>query len=162
MHVSEEHKPVSVAPPRGIFQARCDDKGRLKLPAAFVEYLKKLGVEKVFITTTDTTQAQIYTEPVWESNLNFLDNAGENADIAEDVAFIANLYGADSEIDAQGRVLVPTDLRRKLEIENAPVWLDFYNSRINVFGKKVYEERLNRATVDLAEKVKTLKKKGFK
>ncbi len=38
-------------PPHSIAQARVDDKGRLKLPSEFLEYLKKLGVDKVFITT---------------------------------------------------------------------------------------------------------------
>jgi MraZ protein len=149
-------------PPLGIFQARCDDKGRLKLPASFFEYLKALGVEKVFITTVDMKLARIYPKRVWESNQNLLENAGDDAEIAEDVAFIANLYGGDAEIDAQGRILVPTELRRALEIEAQPVWLDYYNGRINVFGKKVYEERMQRAMVNLADKVKTLQKKGLK
>ena len=40
-------------PPHSIAQARVDDKGRLKLPSEFLEYLKKQGVDKVFITTLD-------------------------------------------------------------------------------------------------------------
>jgi len=32
----------AVEPPHSIAQARVDDKGRLKLPAEFLEYLKKL------------------------------------------------------------------------------------------------------------------------
>jgi MraZ protein len=149
-------------PPLGIFQAKCDEKGRLKLPAEFVSFLKALDVEKVFITTVDMKLARIYPKKAWESNQNLFENAGDDAEIAQDVAFIANLYGANSEIDPSGRVLVPTDLRRKLELESQTVWLDYYNGRINVFGKKVYEERLQRATVNLADKVKALEKKGFK
>ena len=146
----------------GIFQARCDDKGRLKLPSRFSEYLKALGAEKVFITTVDMKLARIYTQKGWERNQAFFESAGEEAEIAEDVAFVANLYGGESEIDAQGRVLVPTELRRALEIEAQPVWLDCYNGRINVFGKKVYEERMQRAMANLGEKVKALEKKGLK
>jgi MraZ protein len=153
---------VSAEPPLGIFQARCDDKGRLKLPTNFLEYLKALGVEKVFITSVDMKLARIYPRKVWESNQNLFESAGEDAEIAQDVALIANLYGADSDIDAQGRVLIPTDLRRMLEIEAAPVWLDFYNGRINVVSKSAHEERVQRAKVNLADKVKALEKKGFK
>jgi MraZ protein len=153
---------VSAEPPLGIFQARCDDKGRLKLPTNFLEYLKALGVEKVFITSVDMKLARIYPRKVWESNQNLFEGAGEDAEIAQDVALIANLYGADSDIDAQGRVLIPTDLRRMLEIEAAPVWLDFYNGRINVVSKSAHEERVQRAKVNLADKVKALEKKGFK
>src|SRR5580700_6318194 len=153
---------IVAEPPLGIFQAKCDDKGRLKLPADFATYLKALEVDKVFITTVDMKLARIYPKRAWESNQNLFENAGDDAEIAQDVAFIANLYGAYSEIDPSGRVLVPTDLRRKLEIENQPVWLDYYNGRINVFGKKVYEERMQRAMVNLGDKVKALEKKGLK
>lgn len=161
METSAENSIVA-EPPLGIFTAKCDEKGRLKLPAEFVAYLKTLEVEKVFITTVDMKIARIYPKRTWESNQNLFENAGDDAEIAEDVAFIANLYGASSEIDGNGRILVPTDLRRKLEMESQTVWLDYYNGGINAFGKKVYEERMQRATVNLADKVKALRKKGFK
>jgi MraZ protein len=160
--VEEVIQQLSPEPPLGIFQARCDDKGRLKLPANFFEYLKALGVEKVFITTFDMKLARIYPKSVWESNRNLFANAGEHAKIAQDIAFIANLYGGESEMDAQGRLLMPQELRKKLEIEAQPVWLDFFGGRINVFGKKVYEERMQRALVGLEEKVALLETKGLK
>ena len=105
---------------------------------------------------------RIRPKNTWESNQNLFENAGDDAEIAEDVAFIANLYGSYSEIDDSGRVLVPTELRRKLELEGAAVWLDYYNGRINVFGKKVHEERMQRALVDLEDKVAMLETKGMK
>jgi DNA-binding transcriptional regulator/RsmH inhibitor MraZ len=153
---------TSVAePPLGLFEAKCDEKGRLKLPVRFATYLKAQE-DKVFITTLDLRIARIYTQKVWESNLNLLAEPGEEAENAEDIAFIANVYGDYSEIDDAGRVLMPTDLRRKLEIEKAPVWLDFYRGRINVFPKKIYEERMARAMVNLGDKVRNLEKKGLK
>ncbi len=151
-----------VEAPHSIIQARVDDKGRLKLPAEFVEYLKKSGVDKVFITTVDLELARIYPMPVWKSNENLFGNAGDLAELAEDVAYIAKYFGGDSEIDAQGRVLMPAELRRKMGLESQPVWLDCYHGRINVAGKAVHEARYHRAMANLAEKVKTLEKKGFK
>src|SRR5579872_5041796 len=115
---------VSVEPPLGIFQAKCDEKGRMKLPSEFATYLKALSVDKIFITTVDLRLARLYPKPVWQSNINLFDAGGDDAEIAEDVAFIANLYGAYSEIDEVGRILFPTELRRKLEFEKQPVWLD--------------------------------------
>jgi MraZ protein len=153
---------VPVEPPHSIAQTRIDDKGRLKLPAEFLEYLKKLGVDKVFITTVDLTLARIYPLSVWKSNENLFANAGDLAELAEDVAYIAKYFGGDSEIDAQGRVLVPAELRRKLALESQPVWLDCYQGRINVAGKNVHEARYQRALANLGEKVKTLEKKGLK
>jgi len=151
-----------VEPPHSIAQARVDDKGRLKLPAEFLEYLKKLSVDKVFITTVDRELARIYPISVWKANENLFANAGDLAELAEDVAYVAKVFGGDSEIDAQGRVLMPAALRRELALESQTVYLDCYNGRINVAGKTVHEERINRAFANLGEKVKTLEKKGLK
>ena|SRR5579883_3002811 len=155
-----QNSPVDI--PSGIFTAKCDDKGRMRLPSEYLAYLKSLNVNKVFITTADQRSARIYPKPVWESNQNFLDNAGEDTEIADDVAFIMNLFGAYSEIDEVGRILFPTELRRKLEFEKQQIWLDYQRGRFNAFGKAIYEERLNRATANLADKVKALEKKGLK
>ena len=159
---SSKVSSLGAEPPLGIFTAKCDDKGRLKIPAEFATYLKELGVEKVFVTTVDLKLVRVYPKQVWERNRNLFENAGEHAAIAKDVAFIANLYGAQSDIDANGRILIPTELRRKLEIENSTVWLDYHNGYINVFGKKIYDERMQRALVGLDNKVETLETKGFK
>lgn len=153
---------VPVEPPHSIAQARVDDKGRLKLPAEFLEYLKKLGVDKVFITTVDRELARIYPISVWKANENLFANAGDLAELAEDVAYVAKVFGGDSDIDAQGRVLMPAALRRELALESQPVFLDCYNGRINVAGKSVHDARFHRAMANLGEKVKTLEKKGLK
>jgi len=153
---------VPVEPPHSIAQTRVDDKGRLKLPAEFLEYLKKMGVDKVFITTVDRELARIYPISVWKANENLFANAGDLAELAEDVAYIAKVFGGDSEIDAQGRVLLPAALRRELTLESQPVFLDCYNGRINVAGKSIHDARFHRAAANLGEKVKTLEKKGLK
>jgi len=159
----DESTKVAVAePPHSIAQARVDDKGRLKLPAEFLEYLKKLDVTKVFITTVDLRLARIYPSSVWNANEILFETAGELAEHAEDIANIAKYYGGDSEIDSQGRVLMPAELRKELELESQPVWLDVYHGRINVAGKKIHEERMQRARLNLGEKVKALEKKGLK
>lgn len=148
-------------PPLGIFEAKCDEKGRVKLPVRFATYLKSLE-DKFFVTTLDMRVARIYPRKVWERNQNLFEDAGEDSDSAEDIAFIANVYGDFSEIDENGRVLMPTELRRKLELEKQPVWMDYYRGRVNVFGRKIYDERMNRATVGLTDKVRLLEKRGLK
>ncbi len=91
-----------------------------------------------------------------------LQEPGEDAEIRADVAFVANHYGEDAEIDAQGRVLMPTTLRRELGLEKDDVHLLCYKQRIEVFGSRVYEQRLTKARTNLAEKVSALEKKGLR
>ena len=91
-----------------------------------------------------------------------LQEPGDDADIRADVAFVANHYGEDTEIDAQGRVLMPTTLRRDLELKKDDVHLLWYKQRIEVLGSRMYEQRLTKAKTNLAEKGAALEKRGLR
>ncbi len=148
--------------PRGTLSGRVDEKGRLKLPAAIAQYLEAAGEKKVFITTLNISTALIYPISVWRETESMLQEPGEDADLRADVAFVANHYGEDVEVDAQGRVLMPTTLRRDLELEKDDVHLVCFKQRIEVFGSKVYGQRLDSAKTNLADKLKALEKKGLR
>jgi MraZ protein len=139
-----------------------DEKGRLKLPAIFQQYLTELKEDKVFITSLDTRTARIYPISVWKENEKLFEEAAEDPDSAADVAWVANHFGADSEIDNQGRVLVPTDLRRHLGIENQQVFLDCYKGRINIYGGTEYATRKAQAFTNIGDKLKALERRGLK
>ena len=156
------HTPAAVEAPRGTLSGRVDEKGRLKLPSAIVQYLEALGERNVFVTTLNISTALIYPISVWRETENMLQEPGEDADSRADVAFVANHYGEDAEIDGQGRVLLPTTLRRELELEKDDVHLLCYKRRIEIFGSKTYEQRLAKAKTNLAEKVGALEKKGLR
>lgn len=161
--MDEKPNTMPVDPPRGFFAARVDEKGRLKLPAAFQQYLKDLGEPKVFVTTLDISTVRIYPISVWKQNEKFFDElAIEDPETAENVAFLADHFGGDSEVDGQGRVLVPQELRQKLGLENQPVWLQVYKGRINAFGKEEYEKRMERALANPVENVRKLERKGLR
>jgi len=147
-------------PPHSIAQASVDEKGRLKLPAEFLEYLEALKVTKVFITTFDQRQARIYPIAVWKVNEALFENSAEAA--AERLALLAKAYGGDAEIDKSGRVLLPAKLREILDLEKQPVWLDVYHGRINVVSKKIHDERMQLAQASMSEDLKTLEKLGLK
>ncbi|MDQ2712719.1 MAG: hypothetical protein M3Y24_10915 [Acidobacteriota bacterium] len=134
----------------------------MKLPAALAQYLESVGERKVFVTTLNISTALIYPISVWHETEQMLQEPGEDADVRADIAFIANHYGEDVEVDAQGRVLMPTTLRRDLELEKDDVHLVFYKQRIEVFGSKVYSQRLEAAKTNLPEKLKGLEKKGLR
>src|SRR5580704_7680174 len=159
--MGEHNNLVTAEPPHSIAQARVDEKGRLKLPAEFLEYLEALKVTKVFITTFDLRQARIYPMRVWDVNVALFQNSGENAAAAERLAFLAKVYGGDAEIDKSGRVLLPAKLREALGLEKQPVWIDEYHGRINVVSKKIYDERMQLALASMADDLKTLDKMGL-
>ena len=163
MEQDDQKSPLSpVEAPRGARTGRVDDKGRLKLPTAAVQYLEAFGERRVFVTTLNTSTALIYPISVWKQTESMLQEPGEDADLRADVAFIAKHYGEDVEIDAQGRVLMPTTLRRDLELEKDEVYLNVFKQRIEVFGSRVYNERLQAARTGLDGKLRELAKKGLR
>ena len=96
---------------RGSTSARIDDKGRLKVPNAFRRLVEQKHGREVFLTSLTGEYVRIYPMPVWleleerlaampsthPAKLRFLDRV--------------NYYGADGELDAQGRVIIPARLR---------------------------------------------------
>jgi MraZ protein len=161
--VDEKPQTAPVEPPRGFFSAHIDDKGRLKLPVEVQQYFAGVGDEKYFVTSVDDRIARIYPISVWKGNEKILEElATENPDAAEALAFIANDYGAEAKIDGQGRLTLPTDLRRGLALENQEVRLDCSLGAVNVYSKAEYEARKQQAKDMLAEKLKAAKQKGFK
>jgi len=127
------------------------------------EYLTAIGDERFFVTSVDDRIARIYPISVWKGNEKILEElATENPDAAEAVAFIANDYGAEAKVDPQGRMTLPTDLRRALALENQEVRLDCSQGAINIYSKAEYEARKQKARGGLPENLRAAKLKGFK
>jgi MraZ protein len=151
-----------VEAPIGFQPTRVDEKGRLKFPSNIGQYLSDLGEKKVFVTTLDVVTIRIYPMLVWRATQALLEAPADDSEIRDDVAFVAYHYGADSEIDPQGRILVPTNLRRELNVENAQVHLRCFKSRIDLFPGPAYDKMLADAKASLVSKVKALEKLGLR
>jgi DNA-binding transcriptional regulator/RsmH inhibitor MraZ len=90
---------------------------------------------------------------VWRQNEKFFDTYRDDPQRARNVAFNAADLGAEAEMDSQGRILFSTDLRRELGIENQPVRLYAYRTRIEVLSDKLYQERKREASANPADDV---------
>ena len=150
-----------VEPPRGMFPGRLDDKGRMKMPVAFQQFLGALREKKLFVTSLDRRIAQIYPIAVWRENEKFFDTYREDTKLARNVAFNAADLGAESELDAQGRILFPPELRRELGLENQPVRMYSYRGRIEVLSESIYEERKREASQTATDDVAKLEAGGL-
>jgi transcriptional regulator MraZ len=148
-------------PPNGMYPARVDDKGRLKLPVGFQQYFAGLPEKKLFVTSLDRRIGQIYPIANWRETKEFLYGQKENSKPAGRIAFNAQDLGADSEMDNQGRVLLPPEMRRELGIENQSVRLFHYKGRIEVLSEPLYQERKREAAVSAAQDLETLEGAGL-
>jgi len=147
--------------PRGVFKVTVDDKGRLKLPAAIVEYLQGLGEKKVFITTLDEKEVRIYPLSAWRRTEKLLEEPGEDFSDRQDLAMIASNYGKDDELDGQGRLTLPADLRKELGLEKDEARLRCYQGHLKLVSSQEHERRLEAAKVNLDAKLRALQVKGL-
>ena len=159
----EQVETVSpVEPPRGMYPGRLDEKGRLKLPAAFQEFFNLLPEKKLFVTSLDRRIAQIYPIAVWRENEKFFEQYRDNPQVAQDVAFNAADLGADVAMDGQGRVLFNPELRRELGLEGTELHLFTYKGRVQILTEAIYQERRQRASRSSSENVDVLERAGLK
>jgi len=148
-------------PPNGMYPARVDDKGRLKLPVGFQQYFAGLQEKKLFVTSLDRRIGQIYSIANWRESKKFLYSQKENSKPARRIAFNAQDLGADSEMDNQGRVLLPPEMRRELGIENQSVRLFHYKGRIEILSEAIYQERKQEAAGSAEADLETLEGAGL-
>lgn len=153
---------LPVEPPRGMYPGRLDEKGRLKLPAPFVQYLNSFTEKKLFVTSLDRRIAQIYPIGAWRENEKFFENYRDNPEVAQNVLFNAADLGADSEMDAQGRVMFNQDLRTELDMAGQELHLFAYKGRVQILTEPLYHERKQRASKASSENVDLLERAGLK
>jgi len=126
-------------------------------------HMNGFGDDPLFVTSTDGRIASIYSNSVWKGNEKVLEELRkEDPDAADGIEFMANHYGADAKIDPQGRVMLPTDLRRGLALENQEVRLLCSYGVIQVYSNAEYEARVRQHNQGLVTSLKTAKLKGFK
>ena len=161
--MAEEPNPTQKPePPDGMYPARMDDRGRVKLPTAFKEYLDSLDDKKLFVTSLDRRIAQIYPIRLWRETKSFLESFTEDPAAADNLFFNALDLGAEAEMDNQGRVLFSPELRRELGMEDQPVRVYAYAGRIEVLNTPTYDERKTAATRSPVADRALLKKAGLK
>jgi MraZ protein len=96
---------------RGSAESTVDDKGRIKVPAAFREPIESAYGNEFFVTSVSGTEILVYPLPVWAAfeeklaALPFVHRARQK--------FLEryNTYGQTVRMDAQGRLLIPALLR---------------------------------------------------
>ena len=150
-----------IEPPLGMYPGKLDDKGRVKLPAKFQQYLAALREKSLFVTSLDRHIAQIYPIAVWRRNVEFFASHKELAKLSAMVAFNAADLGSEAEMDAQGRVTFSPELRRELQLEGVNLHMYFYKNRIEVLSEEVYGQRKQAAMNLTADDLANLEAAGL-
>jgi MraZ protein len=99
---------------RGNYPAKVDEKGRLKIPASFLEELKGEG-NQFYITSPTGDTVRIYPLTVWKGIEEKLAKLPSSNQHKRKFMMHTSYYGQVVELDGQGRVLVPSQLREKAQ-----------------------------------------------
>ena len=118
---------------RGSSAARIDDKGRLKVPTVFRGVIQDQPGPDVFVTSVTGECVRIYPLQVWLEVERKLTQIPGNHPARLKFLDRVNYYGQTSEIDTQGRVVIPQQLRESASIVG----------EVRVFGRIDYLEVWN-------------------
>jgi MraZ protein len=119
---------------RGNHPAKIDEKGRLKLPAAFKQLLDAANVTQFYITSMDGESAEIWPLQEWEKREAQLADSSTLDAAVQKYLDLTSYYGQQVEVDNQARVLLPQILRGTAKLD----------AEVTVFGKLNYLEVRNR------------------
>jgi MraZ protein len=118
---------------RGSAPARIDDKGRLKVPTIFRTVIHDQQGPDVFVTSLTGECVRIYPMTVWLDVERKLLEGSRNHPARLKFLDRVNYYGQSSELDVQGRIVIPPHLR-----DSASIVGD-----VRVFGRIDYLEVWN-------------------
>lgn len=118
---------------RGSSATRIDDKGRLKVPTIFRGVIQDQHGPDVFVTSVTGGSVRIYPMPVWLEIERKLTLMPANHPARLKFLDRVNYFGQASELDGQGRVVIPALLRDRAAI----------TGDVRVFGRIDYLEVWN-------------------
>jgi len=112
---------------RGNAPARIDEKGRLKVPTAFRSLLESKYGRELFLTSLTGEYVRVYPMPVWLEKEQKLSDVPSTNPAKLRYLDRVNYYGQVSELDSQGRVLIPVRLREAATMSGDVDVLGLYN-----------------------------------
>jgi len=121
---------------RGNCPAKVDEKGRLKIPAVFLEELKEYGTQ-FYITSAKGESARIYPMKIWSEIEDKLAALPATNKARRKFLMRTSYFGQVVEMDGQGRVLLPPVLREAAQTKGD----------VDVFGVMNYLEVMNHTRV---------------
>lgn len=101
---------------RGNYTVRMDEKGRIKLPAAYRRYLDEHYGSEFYVTSITGECARLYPMEEWVSIEEKLQTRGTSYSAVRKFLDRTNYYGQVAEVDAQGRILIHPLLRSNAEL----------------------------------------------
>ncbi|MCS5634919.1 MAG: division/cell wall cluster transcriptional repressor MraZ [Myxococcota bacterium] len=136
---------------RGRFLHTMDTKGRLSIPSGFrVEIQRRSQNDPVL--TSQGAHLALFPADEWEKKEEVLIGLSDFDTDAQDLQRLLVGEASDSPLDAQGRILVPTLMRKEAELETKVLVIGVLD-RIELWNPERFEEK-KRMTLLRYEEIK--------
>jgi MraZ protein len=100
-------------------KTKLDERGRLKMPAEFKAFIDKKygkGFTAFYITSRDGEAAEIYPLPEWLQVKGRILKMPQSSSARRKLLEADSFYGDRADMDPQGRMQIPEDLRVSAEL----------------------------------------------
>jgi MraZ protein len=100
-------------------KTKLDERGRLKMPAEFKAFTERKygkGFNAFYITSMDGESAEIYPLPEWLERQKKVVAMPQSSPARKMLLARYNLYGDRADMDPQGRMQIPEELRKKADL----------------------------------------------
>ena len=130
---------------RGNAPAKIDAKGRLKIPSAFRGHILDSWGSDFYVTSITGQSARVYPLLVWQEIEERLAQIPSFNSAKKKFLDRTNFYGQETAMDKQGRIALPTELRKSAEMVGEVAVLGYLNY-LEVCNKERVRARLGELT----------------
>lgn len=127
---------------RGSSRAKVDEKGRLKLPAAFRGAIEPKYGNEFFVTSLRGESVRIYPMEVWTRIEERLAHTSSLNPSVMRFKNAVNYYGQNAVMDPQGRILIHPPLRDRAAT-HGDVAVVGQQDYLEVWNRAAFEEKMN-------------------
>jgi MraZ protein len=134
-----------------------DEKGRIKLPAAYRRYIDENYGSEFYVTSLAGESARLYPMKEWIAIEEKLQSQSTEDESVRKFLDRTNYYGQNAEMDSQGRLLVHPLLRSSAQLSGEVAVLG-YLRYLEVWELELFRRRLDAEpyTADDAKKLAAL------
>lgn len=135
---------------RGSFILKIDDRGRIKIPSRYRAILEDQFGKEVYLTSVNSSHILFYPLNTWEIIEQNIGKIQLRNRKIEDFIRVTSYWGTETEIDPRGRILIPPDLRDKINLKESVLVIGQLD-HIAIWNCEEYESKYASKTFTDAE-----------
>ena len=143
----------------GRYSAKIDNKSRLRLPAKFRRDISDNDDNAFYVTSDDGHCAQIYPVSVWERVAQKFQEPPRMDPAKLKLQRFTSYYGLLTQMDPQGRILIPQSLREDAQISGDVIVIG-KTDHLEVWNNEAFRKSLKEDPLTLEERER-LAEQGF-